>query len=220
MKRMVDDKEIRNFDDRITALEQGGGGGGTYTAGDNISISNNEISTVVNPTFENVIIENDSYSANNFLGYVIEYNESGDNNSGWIKMNSHSPELYNYNDYLHGEYGNSASLEVVEDIIVHKEGYTNYPDGFYDKSYNLIDTLDSYGTRITTLEQSGGGGSQLYRHHVVIDLLSSSSLEPLGSIRVDIINSSNTAIATMDAIKTILASGTGSATQAIVVQGV
>ena len=32
MKRMVDDKEIREFDDRITALEQGGGGGSSDTA--------------------------------------------------------------------------------------------------------------------------------------------------------------------------------------------
>lgn len=44
MKRMVDDKEIREFDDRITALEQGGTGE-TYTAGEGIVISdNNEIS--------------------------------------------------------------------------------------------------------------------------------------------------------------------------------
>lgn len=43
MKRMVDDKEIREFDDRITALEEGGTGG-SYTAGNGININNNEIS--------------------------------------------------------------------------------------------------------------------------------------------------------------------------------
>lgn len=108
------------------------------------------------PTFENVIIDNESYTSNIFQGYVIEYNESGDNNEGYIKMNGHSPELYNYNDHLHSEYGNSASLEINEDITVYKEGYSDYPDGHYEKSFDLIDTLDDYGTRITTLEQSGG----------------------------------------------------------------
>lgn len=43
MKRMVDDKEIREFDNRITALEDEAGR--TYTAGNGIDISaNNEIS--------------------------------------------------------------------------------------------------------------------------------------------------------------------------------
>lgn len=233
MKRMVDDKEIRNFDDRITALEQGGGvvvdaytkaqsdakflakanltdysindiivadseiqsgevelravsaqdvkseisldptsaiiktTSGTNNSTIGVSGTEIDISTgtlkyngkeVVkvgsSPTFENVSISNDSYSSNNFQGIVIDYMESGDNDSGWIKMYGNCPELYSYNDHLHGEYGNSSSLRMVEDIIINKTGYSNYPDGFYDISYNLIDTLGSYGTRITALEQS------------------------------------------------------------------
>lgn len=126
----------------------------TLAAGNNIIIdSSNEISVVTNPIFNNVSIDNDSYYSNNFQGTVIEYNESGDNDSGWIKMNANNPELYAYNDHLHGEYGNESRLRMLEDIQVYKSGYSDYPDGYYSKSYNLIDTLEDLINRVTALEQ-------------------------------------------------------------------
>lgn len=123
----------------------------TLTAGNNISISNDEISVSSNPIFNNVVVDNDNYYSNPFQGTVIQFNTSGSNDDGYIKMNFSNPELYSYNDHLHGEYGNESSLKMQEDIQVHKSGYSNYPDGEYDKTYNLIDTLESHENSINNL---------------------------------------------------------------------
>lgn len=141
--------------------------GTSYSAGNNIIIdSSNEISVATNPIFENVSIDNDYYYSNNYQGTVIEYNESGDNDSGWIKMNGNNPELYAYNDHLHGEYGNSSRIRMLEDIQVHKSGWSNYPDGQYDITYNLIDTLEDHANKLNNTVQLtftfSGGTTQTY----------------------------------------------------------
>lgn len=129
--------------------------GTSYSAGNNIIIdSYNEINVDPEPTFENLIVDNDYYYSNNYQGIVIDYNQPGDNDSGWIKMNGNNPELYAYNDHLHGEYGNDSRLKMLEDIQVYKSGYSDYPDGYYSKSYNLIDTLEDLIDRVTALEQA------------------------------------------------------------------
>ena len=139
----------------------------TLAAGNNIVIdSSNEISVATNPIFNNVSIDNDSYYSNNFQGTVIEYNESGDNDDGWIKMNANNPELYSYNDHLHGEYGNESRLRMLEDIQVYKSGYSDYPDGYYAKTYNLIDTLEDHANKLNNTVQLtftfSGGTTQTY----------------------------------------------------------
>lgn len=55
MKRMVDDKEIREFDDRITYLEEHGGGGTVYTSGQFIYVDNQENTINLDYTDSNTI---------------------------------------------------------------------------------------------------------------------------------------------------------------------
>jgi len=69
------------------------------------------------------------------------------------------------------------------------------------------------------MPQGGGGSATLYRHSVLIELMDD-SFNSVGDIIVDIISSDNTAITSLDTIKTIIANGTGNPNKQIIAQGV
>lgn len=204
MRRMVDDKEMITIDNRITALEQGGGGGGdAYTKAES-DAKFQTIADMSDYVVKSIIGDDTQYGINYGSGSITPQ-LTGSDNSGSHPCNATVQVTYNQvhinaNDYNHGDYDYT---------------YT----GSIDVTDEYVDIEATNGTNTTTLRVApsgvtvngspiGGGGSTLYRHHIQI-LLNSSHWAPKGWINIDIINSNNTAINTLDAIKTILNSGTG-----------
>ncbi len=218
MRRMVDDKEMITIDNRITALEQGGGGSGdAYTKAETDAL---------------LLAKLDVYK---------HFDDDDNPEEFYIKQ----PQTYSSGIELHASRDDNhhpdyANVLMTPTHIVMMANSANHGDD--DDDYTgSIEITDDYvdldvtnGTNTTTLRVTptgvtingspiGGGGSTLYRHNLTITLSESvQPWAPLGYIKVDIITSSDTYITTLDTIKTILNGGSYSTFgfKSVIAQGV
>ncbi len=99
MKRMVSDQTIHDFDDRITALEQGGSGGTEYTAGNGIDITENVIS-LANPINEATIytVNSEGVYIKSGEDTIMSFTPGSNLNFLYITDDSKPFEITNYKD--------------------------------------------------------------------------------------------------------------------------
>ena len=203
MRRMVDDKEMITIDNRITALEQGGGGSGdAYTKAETDALLLAKLNVYKH-------FDDDDNPEDFYIKQPGTY-------SGGIELHA------SRDDNHHPDY---ANVLMTPTHIVMMANSANHGDD--DDDYTgSIEITDDYvdldvtnGTNTTTLRVTptgvtingspigGGGGSTLYRHHVQIFKADSSTYNAECVIYVDIINNSSTEITSLSAIQTILDSG-------------
>lgn len=185
MRRMVDDKEMITIDNRITALEQGGGVVvDAYTKAQTDALLLTKVD--VNKHFD------DDDNPEDF------YIKQPQTYSGGIELHA------SRDDNHHPDY---ANLAVTPTHVIMLANSANHGDN--DDDYTgSIDITDSYvdieatdGTNTTTLRVApngvtvngspiGGGGSTLYRHTIFIKNKTAHNYPTY--IKVELINADNT----------------------------
>ena len=185
MRRMVDDKEMITIDNRITALEQGGGGSGdAYTKAETDALLLAKLNVYKH-------FDDDDNPEDFYIKQPGTY-------SGGIELHA------SRDDNHHPDY---ANVLMTPTHIVMMANSANHGDD--DDDYTgSIEITDDYvdldvtnGTNTTTLRVSptgvtingspiGGGGATLYRHTIFIKNKTTHNYPTY--IKVELINADNT----------------------------